>query len=142
MCFIAAEKIGLVMALKPPPSSFAELDSVVQKRLPTAALEATIARVFVSAEDRTNLLVRIVPQSKYKRRRGLLSTKESGRTERLARVVATSDFVWNSEEDVRAFLTTPHPLLERRTPLDVSLTEIGARRVEELLWRLHYGIAA
>jgi len=28
------------------------------------------------------------------------------------------------------------------TPLDVSMTEIGARRVEELLWKLYYGLAA
>ena len=33
-------------------------------------------------------------------------------------------------------------MLQGRTPLDVSMTELGARRVEELLWKLYYGIAA
>ena len=33
-------------------------------------------------------------------------------------------------------------MLQGRTSLEVSRTEIGARRVAELLWRLHYGIAA
>jgi uncharacterized protein (DUF2384 family) len=33
-------------------------------------------------------------------------------------------------------------MLQDRTPLDVSMSELGARRVEEVLWRLYYGIAA
>ena len=60
----------------------------------------------------------------------------------LTGIFATAAYVWNSEEEARAFLTTPHALLQGRSPLDVSLTELGARRVEELLWRLFYGIAA
>jgi uncharacterized protein (DUF2384 family) len=35
-----------------------------------------------------------------------------------------------------------HPLLDGRTPLDVAMTELGARRVEELLWKLFYGVPA
>ena len=46
------------------------------------------------------------------------------------------------EADAREFLNTSHPLMEGRTPLDVSMTELGARRVEELLWKLFYGIPA
>jgi uncharacterized protein (DUF2384 family) len=33
-------------------------------------------------------------------------------------------------------------MLQGRAPLDVSMSELGARRVEELLWKLYYGIAA
>jgi uncharacterized protein (DUF2384 family) len=33
-------------------------------------------------------------------------------------------------------------MLEGRTPLEVSLTELGARRVEELMWKLFYGLPA
>jgi uncharacterized protein (DUF2384 family) len=33
-------------------------------------------------------------------------------------------------------------LLEGRTPLEVAFTELGARRVEELLWKLFYGLPA
>jgi putative toxin-antitoxin system antitoxin component (TIGR02293 family) len=87
-------------------------------------------------------LYQIVSEATYKRRKTTLSTSESERTERLARIFATALYVWNSDEDARAFLTTPHPLLQGKTPLDVSLTELGARRVEELLWQLYYGIPA
>jgi uncharacterized protein (DUF2384 family) len=49
--------------------------------------------------------------------------------------------VWDDADDARDFLHTPHPLLDGRAPLDVSLTELGARRVEELLWKLFFGMS-
>ena len=103
---------------------------------------ASVDRVCLSGEDRKKLLYRIIPEATYKRRRSHLTADESERTERLARVFATTEYVWNSEDDARAFLSTPHPMLQGRTPLDVSMTELGARRVEALLWKLYYGIAA
>lgn len=87
-------------------------------------------------------MYRIIPEATYKRRRASLSVEESERAERLARVYATAQYVWNSDDDARAFLHAPHPMLQGRTPLDVSMSELGARRVEELLWKLYYGIAA
>jgi putative toxin-antitoxin system antitoxin component (TIGR02293 family) len=142
MVLVTPEKIASVMALFPVPHSFAELDARVSQGLPKAALKASIEHVCMSREDRKHLLYRIIPEATYKRRRDSLSAEESGRAERLARVFATARYVWDSEEDARAFLNTPHAMLHGRSPLDVSLTELGARRVEELLWRLYYGIAA
>lgn len=142
MVLVTPEKIAHIMALMPVPHSFAELDELVSKGLPKGALKASIDHIFKNSDDRKQLLYRIIPEATYKRRRETLSAEESGRAERLARIFATAEYVWNSEEDARAFLVTPHSMLQGRTPLDVSLTELGARRVEELLWRLYYGIAA
>ena len=141
MIFVAPEKIAAVMALSPIPMSFAELDTLVAKGLPKGTLKASIARIFLGTEDRKRLLYKIIPEATYKRRRDRLSASESERTERLARVIATAEYVWSSDEDARLFLTTPHPLLLGRLPVDVAMTEIGARRVEELLWHLFYGVA-
>jgi len=132
MVLVTPEKIAFVMALVPAPHSFAELDELV----------ASVDRVCKSGEERKKLLYRIIPEATYKRRRTHLTADESGRAERLARVFATAEYVWNSEDDARAFLSTPHPMLQGHTPLDVSMTELGARRVEALLWKLYYGIAA
>lgn len=66
----------------------------------------------------------------------------SRQAERLARVYATARHVWNSDEDALAFLHAPHAMLGGQPPLEVAMTELGARRVETLLWRLFYGIAA
>jgi putative toxin-antitoxin system antitoxin component (TIGR02293 family) len=142
MILVSAERIGAVLALSPPPRSLAELEARVSRGLPKKALKASVDRIFTSAEERKRLLHRIVPEATFKRRRDRLTAAESERAERLARVYATAQHVWNSDEDARAFLTAPHAMLRGRTPLDVSLTELGARRVEEILWRLYYGLAA
>ena len=142
MSLVTPEQIAAVLALMPPPHSFAELDAQVAGGLPKAALKAGVACVGRTSDERRVLLNHIVPEATFKRRRDKLSASESERAERLARVYATARHVWNDEDDARTFLHTPHAMLEGRTPLDVALTELGARRVERLLWRLFYGIAA
>ncbi len=77
-----------------------------------------------------------------KKNRTSISAEESELTERLARIFATAAYVWASQDVARSFLATPHEMLQGHTPLDASTTELGARRVEELLWRLFYGISA
>jgi putative toxin-antitoxin system antitoxin component (TIGR02293 family) len=142
MLLVTPENIGSVMALAPLPHSFEELDARVAQGLPKGALKASVDRVCKSGEDRKQLMYRIVPEATYKRRRTSLSAEESGRAERLARVFATAHHVWNSETDAQVFLSTPHAMLSGHSPLDVAMTELGARRVEDLLWKLYYGIAA
>jgi putative toxin-antitoxin system antitoxin component (TIGR02293 family) len=142
MILVPPEQIGAVMALTPLPHSVAELDDRVRGGLPKSALKEGVEHATRSAEERRALLARIVPEATFKRRRDRLSPDESEKTERLARIFATANYVWDSEDDARAFLNTAHPLLEGRTPLDVALSELGARRVEELLWKLFYGVPA
>ncbi len=72
---------------------------------------------------------------------GIPSTAaESERTERLARVIAAAEAVWDDQNDAREWLTTPHPELGGRPPIECALTELGARQVESLLDRLQYGL--
>lgn len=142
MVLVTPEKIAAVMALSPAPHSFAELDDLVSKGLPKAALRASVDHVCKASEERKRLLYRIIPEATYKRRRDRLSTDESQRAERLARIYATALYVWSGDDEARVFLNTPHPMLQGRTPLDVSMSELGARRVEELLWKLYFGVAA
>ena len=59
-------------------------------------------------------------------------------TERLARVIATAEHVWDDQDLAHSFLHEPHHMLEDRSPVSVALTELGARRVEDLLWRLFF----
>jgi len=139
---ITPEQIGAVLALAPAPHTFAELDAAVRAGLPKAALRESVAHAVSTADERRALMARIVPEATFKRRRDRLTPDESEKTERLARIFASANFVWDDEDDARTFLGTPHPLLEGRSPLDVAMTELGARRVEELLWKLFYGIPA
>lgn len=142
MQLVTPEQIAAVMALAPVPHSFAELDEQVAEGLPKAALKAGVEWLGRTADERRALLYRVVPEATFKRRRNRLSAAESEKTERLARVYATARHVWDSDEDALAFLHTPHAMLGGQPPLEVAMTELGARRIETLLWRLFYGIAA
>ncbi len=84
-------------------------------------------------------MYRVVPEATYKRR-SRLTVVESERTERLARVIATAESVWGDAEDAKIWLNTAHPELEGQLPLEAAFFELGARRVEELLARLEYGL--
>jgi putative toxin-antitoxin system antitoxin component (TIGR02293 family) len=54
------------------------------------------------------------------RRSTHLSPRESEKTERLARAFATALHVWTSNEEARAFMHAPHPMLRDRAPIDVA----------------------
>ena len=82
----------------------------------------------------------LVPEATFKRRRERLSVEESERVERVARIVAAAHALWDDEDEARAFLNAPHPLLEGRTPLAAARTGAGARRVEEIIAALEWGL--
>lgn len=142
MLVVSPENISAAMALSPPRLSIAELDAAVREGLPKSALREIVDHVVRTSEERRTLMSRIVPEATFKRRKDRLTPDESEKTERLARIFATANYVWDDEEDARVFLNAAHPLLGGSTPLDVAMTELGARRVEELLWRLFYGMSA
>lgn len=121
--------------------SIGDLERTISHGLPKRALRLTAERISSSAGDARRVMFRIVPEATFKRRTRL-SAAESERTERLARVIAAAEYAWNDREDAREWLTKPHPELGKRTPFESAMTELGARRVEDLLDRLFYGIPA
>ena len=43
-------------------------------------------------------------------------------------MIAIAEHVWDSVDDARAFLSTGHAMLGGKRPIEVALTELGARR--------------
>lgn len=121
-------------------TSIEELEEMVGQGLPKAALRTTVRRVFLLPREANRCLYRIVPEATYKRRNGKLRVIESERTERLARVIAAAETVWDDQNDAREWLMKPHPELGDRAPIECALTELGARQVEAVLDRLEYGL--
>ena len=122
-------------------TSLGALESMVHDGLPKAALRRVVARALVDRQERSRLVQAIVPAATYKRHQ-VLGREASERTERLARVVATAEYVWDEPELARRFLHEPHQLLEGRAPIALVLSELGGRRVEDLLWGLYHGLPA
>lgn len=117
---------------------------ILEQGLPVGTLDR-VSRAVAPADARFKH--RIVPRATLARRRTgeeeRLSSEESGRLARVAGLWAMAMDVWGGEEDARAFLFRPHPLLEGRTPIDLVLgSDLGARLVEDILGRLRHGSAA
>ena len=139
---VEPEKIALVLGLRRKVSSVEQLEQQVEAGLPKASLGAVARHVYGSSPEATALMLRVIPAATFHRRGDGLKPQEGERVERLARVIATAEHVWDSVEDARAFLSTGHAMLGGKRPIEVALTELGARRVENLLWSLFYGVAA
>lgn len=132
--------LGGAEVLNGPIVNLRELAQEVERGLPKRTVHEVGRHLFADDKDITHGFVyRLVPEASYKRRKERLTPEESARVERIARVVATVEFIWDDPIDSREFLMNPNPALEGRTPLDVAMSEIGARRVEALLWDIFYG---
>src|SRR5271168_1772036 len=97
--------------------SLQDLERSVSEGLPKTALRRTVERVYSTAADVRQAIYRVVPEATFKRRTRL-SPAEGERTERLARVIALAEFVWDDSEDARQWLTRPHLELSGRSPME------------------------
>ena len=122
--------------------TLADLEALVVEGLPKKSLRHLAGLVARDGPAQARFIHSLVPEATYKRRRERLSVEESERAERMTRIVAAAREVWNDDEDARAFLNAPHPLLEGRSPLATARTEAGARRVEQILTALEWGLPA
>ena len=134
-----ADRVEEILGLKPTSRGTAGLAAAVEKGLPRSALMRVIARAGVTGKARLALLHRVVPSATFKRRKRL-KLHESEKTERLARVIALSELLWDDPDAAQRFLSAPHPELGNRTPLDCAGTELGARQVEDVVTRAIYGL--
>lgn len=135
-------KVAQLLGLRQKIASLEQLERQVEAGLPKQALSTVARHVYGSSPDAAALMHRVIPAATFHRRGDELKPQEGERVERLARVIATAEQVWNDVDDARAFLCTAHPMLGGRRPIEVALTELGARRVETLLWSLFHGVAA
>ena len=137
---IAAKKIASVFGDKGLNiASDLDLYAAIKKGFPKSALKTMVSHVYRKRADQSQFKKSIIPEATFKRRKSRLSPGESEKIERLARVIATSEYVWDDWEDSIHFLRTKHPLLENERPIEVARSEVGARIVENLLWSIFYG---
>lgn len=82
----------------------------------------------------------VVAPATLKRRTTRLSSGESERLARVARLVAMTTRVFDDAQDAARFLIRRHPLLHGKSPIDLLHTDVGLRQVEEVLARVLYGL--
>lgn len=119
-----------------------DLEKVILNGLPCEAISQIIDRIYPQQTDK---YYQLVPRSTLIRRQkegSPLSIEESQKAERIARVFSFAIEVWDDEDRAREFMKKSHPMLDERSPFEASLSELGARQVEQILGRLMFGSAA
>lgn len=138
-----SDVLGGTRTLKHRVRTLNDLHELVAEGLPKTSVRALFSRL----SERYDVEVRplrdfVAPRATLKRRRTRLSPTESQRLERLARIVAMTEEVWQDKTAAAEFLTRRHRGLRGRTPLEMATTDLGARQVEELLASIEFGLPA
>jgi putative toxin-antitoxin system antitoxin component (TIGR02293 family) len=117
-----------------------DLRQVVEGGLSREALEWTVHIVFGEGREAAEFKYRIVPKTTLQRRGHRLSLHESERLERLARITALAEEVWEAQDLAHEFLTSPQPQLGGERPVDLTRSDLGTRQVEDLLFKLEHSL--
>ncbi len=117
-----------------------QLRRAVEAGLPVAALSRVAEHVASYDVDAAAVKYRIVPKATLHRRDTRLTLEESERLERLARITALAESVWEDAALAHEFLTNPQPQLEGMRPIDLTRSDLGARQVEQLLMKIEYAL--
>ncbi len=137
-----ANLMGLAPSRTARATTPATIEHAVEQGLPRAALRHVVERLAgPNPASIARLEHAIVPKTTLERRTTRLSSEESERTERLARLYVHATRALGTEDEARAFMTTPHPMLDNRTPLEAARTDLATRRAEHILHALEYGLA-
>lgn len=137
---IEPASIAEILGLDRTVRTVRDLESAVSAGLPKRALERLSSRLYRDPRMARACKFNVVPQATWKRRSSRLSVEESEKTERLARVLAAAEHVWDDRDLAREWMNRPHRELGGQTPLETARTELGARRVEALLDKLYFGL--
>lgn len=137
---IAPEKITTIMGLPDEVHSLYELNNLIIQGLPKDCLLHTVEQLSSSSKIRKHIQNRLVPASTFRRRNVRLNVDESERVERIARIYAESLDLWGNQKDAQNFLFHSHPELNNRTPIDISITPLGALQVEQIINNIRYGL--
>jgi putative toxin-antitoxin system antitoxin component (TIGR02293 family) len=129
----------LGMKMRRDQTSLTLADSV-QEGLPVSALDVFAGHA--CPNDARRFTYRVVPKPTLERRRRNnepLTSDESDRLARIAKVFAFALQIFRDEGKVRSFLDRPHPMLDDRAPLEVALASgPGADAVINVIGRAAY----
>src|SRR5260370_27249887 len=118
-----------------------ELADLVRKGLPARSVTALAERLHLGNSVLSRKLG--IPQRTLTRRLSqgsLLTSAESDRTVRMARIVANAVEMIGDRDKAIEWLGTPNRALGGARPLDQLDTDTGARMVEDILRRIAYGV--
>jgi putative toxin-antitoxin system antitoxin component (TIGR02293 family) len=133
--------LGGRKTFKRPVRSTDDLAQQVRFGLPASTVELLAGSLSL---HRSQIAERLnIPSRTLSRRlasKSRLTHDESDRTLRMARVVALAKEVLGSDEKASRWMSNPNRALGGKRPFDQLDTEPGVRSVEEVLYRIAYGM--
>ena len=132
-----------ILGLKHPPTNELGWATLAQAGLPSSVVVA-LARFLGWTRDQLVASLDLVPRTVARRleRKELLTTPESERVLRLARVLARAAEVLEGADKAKAWLVEPNVALGDRSPVELLRTDIGTELVLNELVKIDYGMFA
>jgi putative toxin-antitoxin system antitoxin component (TIGR02293 family) len=118
-----------------------DVASLVEKRLPAAAIKALVrgglsdAEVYQLIVPRRTLAHRIAKHQP-------LSKEESDKAVRVARIASMAEQVFGEPERAWRWLRKTKRRFDGKTPVEMLASEAGARLVEEMIGQIDHGVFA
>ena len=128
--------------LRVAPRSSLDWVKMIRKGIPAAAVESLTRMVGVSQSELAATLG--IPERTLARRKreGMLTSEESAKLVRLARVVGRAREVFENLDAALNWLKSPNAALSGAAPLTWLDTDIGAESVLDTLGRIEHGVFA
>ena len=133
-------RIGAMLGVKSIRSD-KDLIEYVESRLSLCTISSLIKNGLTENEVYSLIIPRRT-LSHRKSNRDALNRDESDRAVRIARILALAEGVFGNHEKALRWLRKPKRRFENRSPLELLVTDVGSRAVEELLYQIDYGMAA
>ncbi len=118
-----------------------DLASLVEKRLPAAAIESLVRGGLSNAEVYRLILPRRTLAHRLAKHQPL-SREESDRAVRVARITASAEQIFGDPERAWRWLRKSKRRFDGKPPIEMLATEAGARLVEEMIAQIDDGLAA
>lgn len=112
----------------------------VAQGLPTRAVDAMVKYGALTQEEVERFIVKPRTLAYRRKHKEPLSTEESDRLARAARLTAFAVETFQNEETAARWMRRPNRALDTATPLELIATSDGARLVEEVLGRVAHGL--
>ena len=141
-----AELLGAPRTLRRVPQNPLEAHEMLLRGLPSKALLHLVRSLVVLRWDEAFARALGMSHRTYQRHISVtskpLNLEQTGRTWKLAEVLAKATAVFGSKESAEQWLKQPAVGLEQRRPIDLLATPAGVELVEDFLVRLEYGVYA
>lgn len=136
--YLGGEKV-----LKSSPHSRSDVHDLIVSGMPGKAVVHVVGKARFLDREKVAAALGVSTRTIQRKSGGsdsLLSPEQSDKAWKFSELMVRASEVFGSQEEAEKWLDSPAIGLDRRRPIDLLGSSVGARLVEQLLGRLEYGI--